>query len=240
MRLLAIALAVFACAGAQAAEIRRYETRVDLDADGRAQATAQVELAGLAPGALRVPVGFARLEEFRAISASPGITLAPGGNGDGAWVDVRLEEGAPPAATLAFAFRSNGMLFVPRPEPGQKAKLPDGSRLVRHRFVNTQEAPIGRYALTVRLPESDRVHAIREQTPKPGRKEFAPRVELDRYEGRQGAMLQLASMRQGDRATMELEVVPARRSILWLLGLLPVAAGYLWFFRDLVARRPAG
>jgi len=229
-----------ACACAQAVEIRRYETRIDVDRDGAALATATVELAGAAAGRFRLPVGFAKLADFRPGEAPPGAALAARSNADGAWVEVELPEGVASETTLGFSFRANGVVFVPKPETGQKATLPKGSRLLRHRFVNTQEAPIGRYAATVLFPPEVIAHRITEQAPKPGRKEFVPRVELDRFDGRQGARLQLANVRQGDRASMELEIVDERRSPVWLLLLLPLAAGYLYFFRDLVrAPRPS-
>jgi len=78
------------------------------------------------------------------------------------------------------------------------------------------------------------VEKIREQLPRTKRKEFTPRVELDRYDGRQGALLQLAGVKQGDRTSMELEVVGVRRSLGWLLVGLVLAIAYLVGFRDLV------
>jgi hypothetical protein len=227
-----------ACAGAAAVEIRSYETRVRVDGEGVAQATASVELAGAAPGRLRVPLGFVKIAEFRPLDLPPGVAMKAGGNEDAAWIDVDLPEGVPAGLKLGFSFRSDGMLFVPKPEPGQKSTLPEGSRLLRHRFTNTQEAPIGRYALKVLLPPDAIVHNVREQLPRPGRKEFLPRVELDRYDGQQGALLQLGRMRQGDRTSMELEIVNERRSLLWLLVLLPLATGYLFAFRDTVKPAP--
>lgn len=234
MRSLAILVLALACGAAQALEIRRYETRIDVDRDGAALATASVDLAGAVAGRFRLPVGFAKLADFRPGEAPPGVSLAAKGNADGAWVEVELPDGVPSETTLGFSFRANGVLFVPKPEAGQKATLPKGSRLLRHRFVNTQEAPIGRYAATVLFPPEVIAHRVNEQLPRPGRKEFAPRVELDRFDGRQGARLQLANLRQGDRTSMELEIVDERRSAVWLLLLVPLAAGYLFFFRDLV------
>jgi hypothetical protein len=235
MRSLAALLALSAaCAGASAVEIRNYDTRIDVDRDGAALASATVELAGAAAGRFRLPVGFAKISEFRPVDPPAGVTMAARGSADAAWIEVELPEGVPAELKLAFSFRSNGVMFVPKPEQGQKPTLPEGSRLLRHRFVNTQEAPIGRYAATVLFPRELIAHRITEQTPKPGRKEFIPRVELDRFDGRQGALLQLANVRQGDRASMELEVVDGRRSLMWLAALLPLAAGYLFAFRDLV------
>jgi hypothetical protein len=236
--LLAFLAMTLACASAAAVEIRSYETRIDLDGAGAARARASLVLAGAAAGRIRVPLGFARIDEFRPGDAPAGVTMASRNSADSAWVEVELPEGVPAELTLGFSFASNGVLFVPKPEPGQKATLPEGSRLLRHRFVNTQEAPIGRYAATVLFPEGVIAHNIREQLPRVGRKEFVPRVELERHEGRQGALLQMTNLRQGDRTSMELEIVAERRSLVWLLMLLPLAAGYLYAFRDLVKKEP--
>lgn len=226
---------------AAATEIRDYATTVDLAADGTARASAQVQITGAVPGRLRIPVGFAKLDELRAGPLPAGAALAARGTPDHAWVELELPEGTPADLSVGFAFRSNGMIFVPVPEPGQKATLPAGSQLLRHRFTNTQEATIGRYALTVRFPEGTIAHNVREQLPRPGRKEFAPRVALDRFDGRQGAMLAHTRLRTGDRTSMELEIVSETRSATWLVLLLPLAVGYLFAFRDLVQpqRTPA-
>jgi hypothetical protein len=227
-----------ACASASALEIRRYETRIDVGRDGAARATAILELTGASAGRLRVPVGFAKVGEFRAGEAPAGVTMISRSSADATWIEVELPEGVPAELKLGFSFRSNGVLFVPKPEPGQKPTLPEGSQLLRHRFVNTQEAPIGRYAVMVLFPEELIAHRVNEQLPRVGRKEFIPRVELDRFEGRQGALLQMSNLRQGDRTSMELEIVAERRSFVWLLLLLPLAAGYLIAFRDLVKSAP--
>jgi len=232
--LLAFVLLCGLCVGASAVEIRSYDTRVEVDRDGAARASASVELAGAVAGRLRIPVGFTKLVEFRSLDLPAGVAMKAGASEDASWVEIELPEGVPDSLKVGFSFRTNGILFIPKPEPGQKAALPEGSRLLRHRFVNTQEAPIGRYALKILLPQETIVHAIREQLPRPGRKEFLPRVELDRFDGRQGAQLQLSGLRQGDRASMELEVVAEQRSVFWLLALLPLALGYLFAFRDTV------
>jgi hypothetical protein len=237
-RLAALVLVLLAARGAAALEIGRYETRGEVGDDGHARATATLEVKGAAAGRLRIPVGFGTLGAFQPGEAPAGVALAPRSAGGATWIEAALPEGVPAAFRLAFSFRVEDLLVVPKPEEGQKPAFPAGSRILRHAFVNTQEAPIGRYQVTVLLPQASLVHAIREQSPKPRRKEFLPRVELDRFDGRQGAMLQHTGLRQGDRASMELEVVDARRSWMWLLVLVPLAIGYLYAFRDLVS--PAG
>ena len=105
-------------------------------------------------------------------------------------------------------------------------------------FVNTGAVPIGVYELSVSLPEDRRVQKVVEQSPRPKRSEVLPRVRLDRFGEQQGATLQLAAMKQGDRTAMTLNVVPARPSYGWLLvGLLQLAV-MLTLFKALERWRP--
>lgn len=219
---------------AQAIEIKSYNTRLDVAADGSARARVTVALAKAEAGRFRLPLGFATLDDFSPQEMPIGVTMTPLLSKDQAAVEIDLPAGVPAELSLAFHFLVARALYVPVPEEGQKSAFPEGSRLLRHSFVNTQAAPIGSYRVQVCLPEQTLVHQIREQLPKTKRKEFIPRVELDRFEGHQGATLQLAGIKQGDRTSMELEVVGENRSLGWLLAGLFLAVGYLVSFRDLV------
>ncbi len=224
---------------AQAAEIREHSTRLDVSDDGTGVAATVLELVDLQPGSLRVPLGSAVVSDLRPGEVPTGIALLPGSADGRSWVDIQLPPGVPAAMRLAFSYRLAAVLVVPKPETGQKSAFPEGSRLLRHAFVNTQDAVITRYRMTVLLPSDSIVHGVREELPKRKRTEMLPRVMLDRFDGRQGAALQTGALAQGDRASMELEVVNAHRSAGWLLALVPLALAYMWVFRDLV-RRPTG
>ena len=102
-------------------------------------------------------------------------------------------------------------------------------------FVNTGAVPIGVYELSVALPEDLRVQKVVEQSPRPKRSEVLPRVRLDRFGEQQGATLQLAAMKQGDRTAMTLNVVPARPSYGWLLVGLLIAVADQGGVRSLVS-----
>jgi len=234
MKRLAIVIALFALgSSALAVDLKRYETRLDVGADGSGRAQATVEVRKAAPGRLKLPTGFAALPDFAADEAPAGAMMTPRSADGTAWIELTLPEGVPAEFTLRFGFATPGVLAAPRPEKGQKPTLPEGSRVLRHTFVNTQDASIGRYALVARLPSGEIVHRIQEQSPAVKRKEFTPRVELDRLDGQQSATLQLSGLRQGDRTAMSIEVVPARRSPAWALMLLPLALAWLWQFKDL-------
>jgi hypothetical protein len=217
-----------ACATAFAAEVKTYRTTLDVAPSGDAQARAELRIVDARAGRLRLPVAFPGLDGFAVASAPPSVAVrAEPGKGQSI-VEIELPEGVPPEVAVSFTFTVPKALFEPRPEEGQKAQFAAGTRLLRHGFVNTQATAIADYRLVVKLPDGTVVQKIRDQQPRPSRKEFVPRVELDRFDGRQGALLQLAGMRQGDRTSMELEVVGQGRSWMWAaVGAVLVA---LWLF----------
>ncbi len=106
--------------------------------------------------------------------------------------------------------------------------------MLRHALVQTEPATIRRYRCEVMFPQTLRAHAIREALPKLGKKESEPRVRLGTVAGEAGARLQATSLRQGDVASMQLELVPRSRSPFWLIVGLLLSAAYLIKFRDLV------
>jgi len=224
---------------ANAAEISTYDTRMDVGPDGAAQASVTLRVTDNQSRRLVVPLGFASVEGLQLQSAPAGTQLKLRPSKEQAAVEVELPEDAAAEFQLQFAFRVPSLLFEPKPEEGQKSKFAAGTRLLRHGLVNTQALRIGAYQATVRLPEGTMVRSVREQLPKPSRKEFIPRVELDRIDGHQGALLQVKGLKQGDRTSMELEVVGDRHSYGWLLVGIVLSLAYLIGFRDSVRRRIA-
>jgi len=233
-RTLATVVMWCACGSASALDIKAYHTRLDVAANGSAQASSIVQLTNCEAGRFKLPTGFAGIENFRIQDGPVGVVLKAVGSKEQSTVEIELPENVPGEVKIAFEFQVPDVLVEPKPEEGQKSAFPAGSRLLRHTFVNTQAIPISQYGVQVRLPKETLVHAIREQLPKSRRKEFTPRVELGRFDGQQGALLQLSGLKQGDRTSMELEVVEDGRSYGWLLVGLVLIAGYLVSFRDLV------
>jgi hypothetical protein len=233
-RLLLSLLLACACAGTHATTIKAYETRLDVTADGAARATVNVTLADSQPGRIRLPMGFAAISDFQVLDAPQEVFLKPVATKDQSTIEVELPQGVTDKVTLTFGFIVPDILGRPSEAPGEKSKLPSDTRLLKHVLVNTQPMPIGSYRIEVRLPEDVRIHKIGEQLPKPKRSEILPRVQLDRIDGRQSAVLQFANIKQGDRTSMSLDVVESRVSPMWLLVGLVLSAGYLVAFRDLV------
>jgi hypothetical protein len=215
--------------------VRQYRLSLVTQADGTGQATGTLALEGCVPGTLVLPADLGPIKDLKLQGGPAGLRLEPGLRG----VRVTLPEGVPAKCDLAFTFPV-AQAFQPKPKgkTGEKG-VPATSQVFRHAMVNTQETPIEDYQFEVSLPEGTMVQGIREQLPKLAKSEVGPRVRLNKTGSRQGALLKLANVGQGDDASMALEIIPARKSPLWLLVGLLLGGLYLFYFRDLVASRPA-
>ncbi len=239
MRRLVVALVLLATAsGARALEIRSCHVRLDVAEGGSARGTVSLHLAAVEPGRIAIPLGFADVQGLRLASAMPAGTTLTSVSGNGQTIVlVDLPQGVAPETTLSLAFEVRQAFVVTKLAAGEKSTLPEGSRLLRHALVNSQPATIGSYRAEVLFPDGMRAHAIREALPKLGKKESEPRVRLTAIEGRNGARLQVARLLQGDSASMQLELVPRKRSPGWLIAGLILSVLYLVHFRDLIAKK---
>ena len=238
MRLLRLlTLLLLSSALVASTDIQSYAIRIQAADDGGGRAIATVTLTGCTPGLLALPLGFASPEGLTLEEAPAGVKLALGPRNGMTSLHLQFPEGMPAQATLRFSFAVEQVFQVLQPAPGEKSTLPKGSRLFRHAFVNTQETPIGTYRMEFLFPAGFMAQAIREQLPKLKKSEVGPRVLLSQVEGRQAATLQFTDLHQGDDTSMVLELVPARRSLGWLVAGLLLAGLYLVRFRDLVAKK---
>ncbi len=215
-----------------ATEIREYRVRLGIQPDGTSRATGSLLLAKCTPGSFGLPLGVMKPKDLKLVNGPLGsdIKLLPA-EGQ-ALLQVTLPSGVPPDLTLTFTFSSpQGFTFVESGKGSGATKL----RMVAHSFVNTQEMEIKSYRFEVLLPTGAMVQAIREQLPKTGKSEVEPRVRLGKIDGCQSATLQFTKVKQGDDASMSVEIVPVRKSWVWLLAGLALAGIYLFYFRDLVA-----
>ena len=237
-KFLALALLALAPAVATAAEIVTYDARVAVEPDGSGRGTATVVLSGAPAESVDVPLPPA-WTGVKVGEAAEGLKVEPKGK----TVRVTLPPAAAaPAAELPsrrFTFTFDMPEAFAKAEEaakGEKLTLPRDSRTVKFSFVNTQATLVKAFGMLVVLPADMRFHAIREQLPKLKKTEVEPRVRLGGADGRQTALLQIANLKQGDSASMQLEAIPNRRSPLWLVAGIVLAALYLFKFRDLVAK----
>jgi len=218
-------------AALSAAEIQSYATRVELSPDGAGRATTTLVIAGAANETVEIPVGL-KASGFLLASGPKGLSL----ESRGAAVKVVLPP-EPGVWTCSFTFTATGLFTPEAVAEGEKARMPDSSRVVRTAFVHTYDDPIAAFSLEVVLPAGYRFQAIKEALPRPTKKEAEPRVRLGRADGRQTALLRATALKQGDSTSMVLEAVPSSRSLLWLVAGLGIALLYLYMFRDTIQSR---
>lgn len=237
-RLLTLAILGALAGSAGAVEIKTYQANLDVAAEGPSRARIELQLSDVKPGALLIPMApsLKPTGEIAVISAPVGTQTRVVTVGERPHLEAVFPEGSSAEIPLVVEFPVKSPLLTPKPRSSGKKILPDGSLLLDHNFVNTQPYSIGSYRLGVSLPPETRVHSVREELPKPKRSEIEPRVGLDGKDGRQGAVLQLSGMKQGDRTSMSLEVVPDHRSLTWLLVGLGLSIAYLVGFRSLVTK----
>lgn len=239
MKAFRIVLPLLLCAAPALAalEIRSYDVRLTATEAGSARGTATIVFGGRHRGSLSAPLGI-EATDISITSAPPGTRLmSERFNGQ-----TRLLFHMPLATSgetrVQLAFNVANVFTKPAPPAGQKSVLPEGSRMLNHRLVNTEAATIARYVLEVMLPAEVRPHSVVEALPKPGKKEAEPRVQLASSGGLPRVRLQVSNLRQGDATSTQIEIVPAARSPFWLIAGIVLSVLYLVYFRDLVAARP--
>ncbi|MEO8585821.1 MAG: hypothetical protein ABI584_06650 [Acidobacteriota bacterium] len=232
---LALALLALAPRLVRAAEVSQYTTRLDVDAEGAGRATSSLVIAGSPAEVVEIPLSHGAWTNFRPAEIPDGLRLEPPRE-RATTIRVTLPPASAEPSRVSFTFDvPKVFLKTEDPSAGAKLTLPRESRILRYAFVNSQETLIKDFRMLVALPEGQRFQAIREQLPKQTRSEAEPRVRLGGEGGRQNALLRLANLDQGDDTSMQLEVVPSRRSPLWLVLGVILSALYLFRFRDYVA-----
>lgn len=218
-----------------AAELRSYTVRLEATESGASRGSLTVEVTGADEGRFAIPLGL-RAEQVELVEGPAGTTVRAERLNGQLLAKVALPDSAGGAATIRLRFSVSGLFEEPTPAAGEKRTLPIGHRLFRHTLVNTQPAPIRRYRFELVFPAGIRAHAIREALPKLRKAEVGPRVQFDGLDSQAGARLQVDGLAQGDTASMQIELMPASRSLGWLIAGLVLSVLYLVYFRDLVAR----
>lgn len=226
----------------QAMDIQSYDSRIEVGTDGAAEIKVSLSLKGVQAGRMVVPVGSSGLDDFKVLEVPADVQLTPlpGMGGGQATLIVDVIKAGIETIKLRFSYRIMGFLERAQAAEGKKLEMPADSSLVTHRFINTQAIGIDNYRVELVLPERVRVQLIREQLPKPKKSEVLPRVRLEGFNGRQGGLLQITKLKQGDRTSMILEAVDDQRSFGWLLVGLALAVGYLITFMNLVSTKSKG
>lgn len=220
-------------------DIRTYRVHVVAPAEGAAAVTVTATFDSVGERGVAVPVGFPGVTDLTIVDAPAGTVAVPGPvNGQ---TTVRVTFPAPSAEPTSVTFRFTvPTVFVDtKPAPGERATLPDGSRLLRHAFVNTEALAIGEYRAEFVFPAGSRAHAVRESAPRLRKGEVGPRVRLADLQDGPGARLQVTRLRQGDSASMTVELIPQSRTWAFFAAGALLSVLYLIYFKDLVGKTAA-
>lgn len=222
---------------AKPATVRLYDVRMEQEAGGAAAVHARIDLAGVKPGTLDVPLAaWGDIADFKLDAAPLEVRAVPVSKGSSPRLTLTVPADAPDAFPIELSFRTPAPKAAPsKAGAGGEAKYAQ----ISHRIFNATQTPVERYRLRVVLPEGTIVHQTLEAAPKTKAKETTPRVQLVGEDGRQGAVLQIPDLKFGDSASMRIEFGREQKSwnVLWI-G-LALSLLYLVFFRD-VLRTPAG
>jgi len=93
-----------ACGSASALDIKAYHTRLDVAANGSAQASSIVQLTNCEAGRFKLPTGFAGIENFRIQDGPVGVVLKAVGSKEQSTVEIELPENVPGEVKIAFEF----------------------------------------------------------------------------------------------------------------------------------------
>lgn len=222
---------------AAGADISAYDLKLRTFADGSARANVTVTMDGATAGRISVPVGFAGIRDLTFGNGPAGTILSSSPVNGQTTVHIVLPDGVPARLTVSFSFGVPSAFQDTPVGPGERRTLPAGSRLFRHTLVNTEMLTLAAYRMEVSFPAGTRAQAVREWAPKLRKGEAGPRVKLGALPDGPGASLRVDRLKQGDTASMLIELVPASRSYGWLIAGVLLSVLYLVYFRDLVVTR---
>jgi hypothetical protein len=234
----ALSLVLGLAAAAEATEIRDYQLTVRTNSAGDGEAVLRLALKDPAP-VVRIPVGFARILDIRVTVGPVGAVATAESAGTQSLLVVHLPAGLQGEVQLVVTFQAPSLVPAPAVRPGERPTLPAGTRVLKHALTNTQSDVLGHYAIRILVPSGMRAHAIREALPKLRSTEAGPRVRLAAVDQANAVTLDVTDVKQGDTASMVVELVEERRSFSWLLVGALLSAAYLFAFRDLVSRPDA-
>jgi len=223
---------------AGAAGIRDYQLTIRTDAAGAGEAVLRVVVYNQA-SVVRIPVGYPGVGDVRITEGPAGATVSSEPAGSQTTLVLGWQPGVQGDVAVTVTFRVPSVVPEPVVKPGERPTLPQGSRTLKHAFVNTEAGAIDRYLSQVLFPPGLRAHAVREALPKLRGAEAGPRVRLGSVDAWPAATLEVTALKQGDSASMHVELTPQGRSWAWLVVGALLSALYLFYFRDLVARRAA-
>ena len=233
MRYLALLLALLLGAPAFAEEakgITSLRETVELAPDGSAAVTVEVKLANWPADRLDLPLNFGKPGPL-AVSGNVKADATVVRNGDARQIHVQFDGKPPVDTTVSIRFTAQDFL------DWKKARSPRGVYGLSYTFTNTGMMTIGRYALTVRLPQGYGVNGVTSSTPRMTGEEVEPPYDFGTVDGRTVMNLRAKSIGPGKTAAIAFGFSEEERHPLpFVVAGLLIALVALWGKRDVLTR----
>lgn len=208
-----------------AAELSRYEERVDLAGDGSASVRVRLAFRGVAPPLVLLALPRPEVRELKA--TGPALaSVRTLDKGDRRFLALELASGTVGPATAEISFSLAGYV-----QDGAQA-APYGNRRLGYRFVNVAFDRIDEFTATIVLPAGDVFNAVDEFSPEPEKSGTVIPFTISREEQRTVGRIEVKNVRLGDEVKLACTFRSGRKSKWLLFVLLALAAAYLVFFRD--------
>jgi hypothetical protein len=203
-----------------------YDDHLDIRPDGSGTLT-MVRRLDTTAHEMVIPTGVTATGPARIVDAPLGTSATTDVRAGQTILHVRTPSGIMLPATLTFELPVSGLLTDPGP----------GGQTFHFALLQTQDSAVPSYRLAATFPAGLRALAIREATPKPRKGDVERRATLDTIGGRRGVRLAVDDLRQGETASIRVDLVRDAPSWAWLGGGMLLATAYLVGFRDLVGTK---
>jgi len=240
-----VALVVPAPAAASPADVDTLaflRQRVSISSDGAAVVAETLVLAANGPGQALLPFGFERADSFTVAGRDVAFASGPGGAPAPLHVVARRQLLALVLGPAAAAGDTVVVRFhVRKLADWAGARGQFGAYGLTRTFVNDSDVSLGAFQLVLEVPPGFQVRRINVTEPvfKPETSPVPP-YAVGKAGARGFASVTAKHMRPGGRARIGIDAERTARGSVPLVGGIVLALLYLWFFRDLSARRRTG
>jgi len=210
--------------------------RVEYAADGSARSVLAVTAREEGIGELRLPCPFARPASCAVASGPSGLVATLGKEGGRPYIQLRMPQPFFASLTLAVEVTATGVF-----DPAEAATRDYGNITVQHLFVQTMPRLVASYALELVMPPGFVVKEVDEVFPKAKKEDTVPAFGVTLASDGRRILTQTASnLGLGDRRLLRWRICTGGPRWAVIVLFLALAAGWLYFFRDLIAPPVSG
>jgi hypothetical protein len=119
-----------------------------------------------------------------------------------------------------------------------KEKVADfGNYTLKYRFINSMLAGIDNFSSEVVLPEGFVVTSVDETIPKQTEDNPVSPFQVTSHDKKSSVVIKAPKLKIGEQAFIKIQIKSDRKSMFLLIALMLAGVLYLYFFRDLVAKK---